>query len=119
MINDQEAAVDIKQAEEFLVGKLGSAPQELKLIGEGAWSRCFGFRQGEQELAIRFGRYLNDFRKDQLAYAYATPELPIPEVLEIGAAFDGYYALASRHSNSRSAYIEAKPNCVQDILTEL
>jgi hygromycin-B 4-O-kinase len=47
---------------------------------------------------IRFGRYLDDFRKDQLAHAYAAADLPIPEVLDIGPAFDGYYAISTRVS---------------------
>ena len=66
------------------------------LVGEGAWSRCFGFRRDNADLVIRFGHHVDDFRKDQLAYAYTTPDLPIPEVLEIGEAFDGYYAISTR-----------------------
>ena len=89
-------AVDIKQAQAFLATHLDSEPSEVALIGEGAWSRCFGFRHGDKELVIRFGHHLDDFQKDQLAYAYARPDLPIPEVVDIGPAFDGYYAISSR-----------------------
>jgi hygromycin-B 4-O-kinase len=88
--------VDIGQAQAFLAGYLDTEPSEVAPIGEGAWSRCFGFRQGDEELVIRFGNYVDDFRKDQLAYAYTTPDLPIPEVLEIGQAFAGYYAISTR-----------------------
>ena len=45
---------------------------------------------------IRFGKYVDDFRKDQLAYAYTAPGLPIPQVVDIGTAFDGYYAISTR-----------------------
>ena len=88
--------VNISQARAFLASYLDTEPSEVALIGEGAWSRCFGFRRGDDELVIRFGNYVDDFRKDQLASAYATPDLPIPEVLDVGQAFDGYYAISRR-----------------------
>jgi hygromycin-B 4-O-kinase len=88
--------ISIRQAREFLSGYLGAEPLEVALIGEGAWSRCFGFRRDDEELVIRFGDYVDDFRKDHLAAQYATPDLPIPQVLAIGQAFDGYYAISRR-----------------------
>ena len=93
---DKTEFVNISQARAFLASYLDAEPSEVALIGEGAWSRCFGFRRGDDELAIRFGNYVDDFRKDQLASAYATPDLPIPEVLDVGQAFDGYYAISRR-----------------------
>ena len=68
----------------------------VESVGEGAWSRCYGYRQGDDDLVIRFGKYVDDFQKDQRAFAYAGPGLPIPEVLDIGQAFDGYYAISRR-----------------------
>ena len=88
--------VDVSQAQAFLASYLDIEPPEVTLIGEGAWSRCFGFRRGDEELAIRFGNHVDDFRKDQLAAAYATPALPIPEVLAVGQAFAGYFAISRR-----------------------
>lgn len=90
------ANIDADQAREFIEAHLKIVPSEVKLIGEGAWSRCFGFHHGDQELAIRFGKYLDDFEKDRVACEYAGPGLPIPEVTEIGQAFDGYYSIATR-----------------------
>ncbi len=88
--------MDVDQAQAFITEHLGVSPAEVALIGEGAWSRCYGFRHEDQELAIRFGKYVDDFEKDRLACAYAGPGLPIPEVLEIGRAFDGYFSIATR-----------------------
>lgn len=88
--------VDMRQAQAFLANHLDTEASEVVLIGEGAWSRCFGFRRNDEELVIRFGNHVEDFRKDQLAYAYTTPDLPIPKVLDIGQAFDGYYAISTR-----------------------
>ena len=88
--------MDVDRAQAFITAHLGTPPNEVALIGEGAWSRCYGFRHEDQDLAIRFGNYVDDFEKDRLAYAYGTPDLPIPQILEIGQAFDGYYAIATR-----------------------
>lgn len=92
----KEQMVDIQQAQAFLVNHLGVGVSEIAQVGEGAWSRCFGFAYGDQNLVIRFGKYVSDFQKDRLAHKYATPDLPIPEVLEIGQAMDGYYAISRR-----------------------
>ncbi|MFN8488052.1 MAG: aminoglycoside phosphotransferase family protein [Caldilineaceae bacterium] len=88
--------IDVQQAHAFLASHLGAAPTDVVLVGEGAWSRCFGFRQGDQERVIRFGNHVDDFEKDQVAYWYHSAALPIPQVFEIGQAFGGYYAISTR-----------------------
>ena len=75
---------------------LRPASRQVAHVGAGAWSRCFGVHRGEQELVVRFGQHVDDFRKDRLAAAFRTPELPIPTVLAIGEAFDGFYAVSTR-----------------------
>ena len=87
---------DTEEAHAFLTEKLGRTVADVALVGAGAWSRCFGFRQGADEMVIRFGQYVDDFEKDQLAHRYAVPELPIPEVLDIGTTDSGYYAISRR-----------------------
>ena len=92
-----ETPLSLQQAQTFLLQHLGTAPESVSLIGAGAWSQCFAFRvNNHQDLVIRFGKYLDDFQKDQRAYAYATPALPIPKVTGIGITFDGYYAISTR-----------------------
>lgn len=88
--------ITLAQAHAFLQAHLNAPPEALTLIGAGAWSRCFGYRVGDAEYAIRFGAHVEDFRKDQRAAAYASAALPIPKILEIGAALGGYYAIAPR-----------------------
>lgn len=88
--------VHIEQARSFLTNQLNMEPVDLKLVGEGAWSRCFGFRQDGEELVIRFGNYIDDFEKDQMAFRFNAPHLPIPEVRAMGPAFDGHYAISTR-----------------------
>ena len=93
---EETQRVTASQAHAFLAGYLDTEPCAVELIGEGAWSRCFGFRRGDEELVIRFGNYVDDFRKDEIAAAYATPDLPVPAVLAIGKAFAGYFAISTR-----------------------
>jgi hygromycin-B 4-O-kinase len=68
----------------------------VELIGEGWWSRAFGFRDRDRDRVIRFGRHVDDFLKDRRAAAFRAPALPVPEVFEVGAAFDGYFAISTR-----------------------
>lgn len=88
--------IDSAQAQRFLQKYFHPAAQAVEAIGAGAWSRCFGFEAGGEELVVRFGAYVDDFVKDQRAYAYHTPGLPIPQVRVIGRAFEGYYAISTR-----------------------
>ena len=96
---NEDNGIGVAEAEAFLA-QYYSVESHMDLtvehIGEGAWSRCFGFRHGDEDLAIRFGHYIDDFQVDQLAYRYASPALPIPEVRAIGKAYDGYYAISTR-----------------------
>jgi hygromycin-B 4-O-kinase len=87
--------VSSEQAQSFL-HKLGINASKVELVGAGAWSQCFGFRQADKHLVIRFGHYLDDFQTDNVAFKYNHSDLPIPEVLELGEAFHGYYAISTR-----------------------
>lgn len=98
---EETQRVTASQAHAFLAGYLDTEPCAVQLIGEGAWSRCFGFRRGDEELVIRFGNYVDDFRKDEIAAAYATPALPVPAVLAVGQAFAGYFAISRRAYGAR------------------
>lgn len=96
MSNVSGKEIHISQAAAFLIDQLGRAVTDVTLVGEGAWSRCFGFRRGGEDLVVRFGKYVDDFEKDQLAYRFATSDLPIPQILALGTAFGGYYAISTR-----------------------
>jgi hygromycin-B 4-O-kinase len=93
---NESGQIDSHEAQTFLNKQLGAGCVDVALIGEGAWSRCFGFRQGDADLVIRFGRDVDDFENDRLAYRYAAPDLPIPQVLESGSYGGGYYAISTR-----------------------
>jgi hygromycin-B 4-O-kinase len=88
--------IDIQQAQDFVSDHFRGKATDIAPIGAGAWSQCFGFRLGHDEFVIRFGQNGDDYHKDQRAGAFACADLPIPQVTEIGAAFDGWYAISQR-----------------------
>ncbi|HEY5013888.1 MAG TPA: aminoglycoside phosphotransferase family protein [Acidimicrobiia bacterium] len=90
--------IGIGEARGFLIDHLGHDVGPVELVGEGAWSRCFGFRDGDRDLVIRFGNHVGDFEKDRRAGRFAAPLLPVPQVSEIGPAFGGYFAISTRAS---------------------
>jgi hygromycin-B 4-O-kinase len=83
-------------ARDFIESHYGRQVGDVEYVGEGAWSRCFGFTDRGRSLVVRFGRHLDDFEKDRHASSHRSPLLPIPEVLEIGQAFEGFFAISTR-----------------------
>ena len=66
------------------------------MLGAGEWSRAYALVLDGREAVIRFGDHVGDFRKDQAMAAHSSAALPVPSVLEIGAAGDGYFAVSER-----------------------
>jgi hygromycin-B 4-O-kinase len=91
-------AISVADATDFLTAHLGRPVRAVEPADAGAWSTCFGFRDGGDgsEYVVRFGRHVDDYRKDQRASAFSSPRLPIPVVTGIGPAFDGYFAISTR-----------------------
>jgi len=69
----------------------------LELLHGGFWSAAFGYQADGRELVVRFGKIRDGFEMDRLAMAFDGPDLPVPEVLEIGDAFGRSYAISVRH----------------------
>ena len=90
--------VDQEAVARFIAERYGpSAGASVAVLGGGDWSRAFSLRADDRDLVVRFGRYQEDFVKDRQAMAFARPELPIPNVLEIGEALGVFYAISERH----------------------
>ena len=90
------SAVSAGEAEAFLVGRFGAGLTDVAPIGGGAWSKAYAFRRDGADYVARFGGYLEDFAKDRLAGRYASADLPVPAVTEIGEALGGFYAISER-----------------------
>ena len=63
------------------------------------WSTAFRFEHDGQLLVARFGRHAEDFRKDRRAATLYGSCIPVPQVLEIGEAFDGHVYAISEWAN--------------------
>lgn len=86
----------IKQVQRFLTERYKSGITDIAALSGGEWSQAFGFNHANRKLVVRFGRHQEDYIADQHMAAYGSKQLPIPKVLEVGEAFDGYYAISER-----------------------
>jgi len=80
----------------FLRGRCGTHVSAVAPVGHGEWSRAFFYRLAEADFVVRFSAFADDFHKDGRALAYASPRLPIPRIVDIGEAFEGFYAISER-----------------------
>ena len=88
--------VSLEEASAFLSERYGADVADVAELGEGYWSRAFSFRRQGRELVARFGQHREDFDKDRAAMAFDGPDAPVPEVLEVGEALGGAYAISER-----------------------
>ncbi len=63
--------VMLEEAAGFLAGRYGGRACDVSELGGGDWSRAFSFRLDGRDLVARFGRYGEDFARDQEAMAFA------------------------------------------------
>jgi hygromycin-B 4-O-kinase len=84
------------EARHFVAGYYGPRAADVRMLGAGECSRAYAFVLDGREAVVRFGPYVEDFRKDQAMAAHDYMALPIPAVIEIGAADDGYFAVSER-----------------------
>lgn len=82
--------------ETFLASRFDTGITAVEFLARGDWSAAYAFHAAGREYVARFGSYYEDFAKDRLAGAFTSAALPIPQVVEIGEAFGGYYAISER-----------------------
>jgi aminoglycoside phosphotransferase (APT) family kinase protein len=84
----------------FFDGRPG-APEDLEALealAGGAWSSAWAYRAGGEELVVRFGPEISWYEADRMAMAVGGPDLPVPEVREVGTTPSGRaYAISVRH----------------------
>jgi len=98
--HESPAAADASRRDEilaFLATRHGGPVVDLELLRGGFWSAAYGYRADNQELVLRIGQSREWFETDRAAMAFNAPDLPVPDVLEVGDAFDGAYAISIRH----------------------
>ncbi len=90
------AVVDDARAEAFLVARYGREVSAITSVEHGEWSKTYAFHRAGLGYIIRFSAVQEDFAKDRLAAGYGSRDLPIPQIIEIGTAFDGFYAVSEK-----------------------
>lgn len=89
------------------LARRGSPPQDLEPLTGGAWSSAWAYRAGGEELVVRFGQQVSWYAADRDARNFAGPDLPVPEVREVGTTPNGRaYAISVRHHGD---FIEDTP----------
>lgn len=86
-----------EEVHRFLSHVHGVPVRDLEPLSGGFWSSAFAYRVADDELVARFGTIRSGFEADRAAMVYATEDLPVPEVIDIGEAFGGAYAISRRH----------------------
>jgi hygromycin-B 4-O-kinase len=93
--------------EAFLSARFPGTDAVTQLEASG-WSSAYSFRSEGRELVARFGQHREDFAKERFADTWHIPGVPIPEVLELGDAFDGAFIVSQRHHGAKLAEISAE-----------
>lgn len=97
MTDQLKPLVSLDEAQSFLDRYHGVTVEGLERMSGGAWSAGFGYRAGGDELVARFGRDRGWFETDQHMHRFASVDLPIPRVRDIGDAMDGtFFAISER-----------------------
>ena len=60
----------------------------------GEWSAAYRFCFDSQNLVIRLSHTPENFCRDKISAQYASPNLPIPQIIKIGRYQDNYYAIS-------------------------
>lgn len=95
------------EVERFLVSRFGTV-EELEKLSGGFWSWAYGFTARDRALVARFGSSREWFQADRAAMAFASADLPVPEVFEVGEAFGGAYAISERCHGTYLELVEAE-----------
>jgi aminoglycoside phosphotransferase (APT) family kinase protein len=89
--------VSLDEAQSFLNRYHDSAVEGLERLSGGVWSAGFGYRAGGDELVARFGQNRDWFETDRRMREFASDDLPIPRVRDIGDAMNGTcFAISER-----------------------
>ncbi len=87
----------LEEVGRFLTDHHDRTIEGLELLHGGFWSAAYGYSVDDRGLVLRVGQLREGFEMDREAMAYNAPDLPVPEVLEIGDAFEKAYAISVRH----------------------
>lgn len=82
----------------FLARHTGGTARDLEPLTGGAFSSAWAYRVGDEELVVRFGPERSWYDADRMAMAFSGPDLPVPQIKEVGTTPNGAaYAISVRH----------------------
>jgi hygromycin-B 4-O-kinase len=86
----------------FLADRYGYV-DDVVVLQAGAWSSAYAFVADGRELVVRIGPHRADFDKERIAATWCEPGLPVPDVLDVGDAFDAHYIVSERRHGTKLA----------------
>ena len=89
---------DVAHVTQLLVSRYGGTVSAVTPLGSGAWSRAYAFRLRGADRVVRLSATPDDFLRDRHAMTFASKQLPIPAILDVGAVGDGHFAVSERAS---------------------
>ncbi len=101
------AVLEEEDVRAFLSDLHAMPAEGLERLSGGEWSSAWAYRARGEELVVRFGRDGSWYEADRMASALVGPDLPVPEVREVGRTPSGLaYAVSVRH---RGQFLEETP----------
>ena len=97
MIMTQKPQPEVAQITDWLANIYDGAVTEIAPISGGFWSAAYTYRVGEDEFVLRLSDMPDGFAIDAAAMQFTAPDLPIPEVIDVGEALGHHYAISRRH----------------------
>ena len=110
----------VDQIGRFLAERFGPVEDVATLQG-GSWSSAYSFVMGTRRLVLRLGHHREDFEKEQIAATWNGPRLPVPNVLDVGDAFDCHFIVSQHHLGTKLADLEPSrvPEAIEGLFAVL
>ena len=103
----QKRQLTTQEVEAFLQAHHRVPVRDIEALRGGYWSAAYAYRIDDRELVVRFGASREGYDMDQSAMAFGGPGLPVPEVIHVGEALGGAFAISVRHHGRFLEDIEA------------
>jgi hygromycin-B 4-O-kinase len=88
--------IKLKQVQQFLIYQASPEVENIEAISKGEWSEAFSYSINEKHFVVRFNKSRENFDRDKRACSFSSERLPVPEILDIGKAFDGFFAISEK-----------------------
>lgn len=102
-MSTQKTQFGQEAATAFVTEHLHVTEPEVVPLSDGETSQAFFFEAEEGSRVLRVSKLSEDgFRKDQLAYRFNSPTVPVPEVFEVGTLDNGLSFAVSERAKGKT-----------------